>query len=105
MTSLGNASSKQGKIDAAMERIPNSTLFTRMSPRTPHEWAGILASLDEDKVDDLLLLLEQEGAIFAGGRDDELWENYKEDRSEYLERLNDLKIAMEEVSHSPKGDE
>jgi len=49
------------------------------------------------------MLLEQEGHVFVGGRDEHEWQEGI-DKAEYIERLEDLRISMERVTDNPSGD-
>ncbi len=100
---MSKSSSKEGKIERAVKMLPKSSLVMRVMPKSQGEWAGILSELDEKKVDDLLMLLEQEGHVFVGGRDEHEWQEGI-DKAEYIERLEDLRISMERVTDNPSGD-
>ena len=104
------AGSKQDKIDRAVEMLPESAIVHKVMPKNSVDWAGVLSELDEDKVDSLLMLLEQEGHVFDGDRSFEDWESLglegeEMDQAEYIDRLEDLRISMEEVSDNAPGDD
>jgi hypothetical protein len=94
--------SKQDKISRAVEMLPESALVHKVMPGSSVNWAGVLSELDEDKVDSLLVLLEQEGKVFVGGQNEEEWEEMG--KEEYIDKLEDLRISMEEVSDNAPGD-
>jgi hypothetical protein len=109
MTSRGMTVAKKDKIERVLRLVPRSVLVSKVIPINRKEWAGIFAQLSDDDVDNILLLLEQEGKVF-GGRPD--WANDVEDvfpqepiaSNEYLDRLEELRIAMERLQFNVNGD-
>lgn len=91
---LDRTNTKQVKMLKAASMLPESSAMKKMLPFSKERWAGILAELDEDQVDDLLLLLKEEEGMH-------LDLDKKEDRrlqvneTRYLQRLEKLRISME----------
>ncbi len=89
---------KEEKIKHACKLLPVSPGFRANVVLTENQWAGILQSLDEKKIDELLLILEEEKAMnqdVEKEKDRKLTVN----QTAYLQRLEKLKIRMESLNH------
>lgn len=89
---------KDEKIKHASSLLPASPGFRANVVLTANQWAGILATLDEKKIDELLLVLEEE----KGMNEDVEKEKVRKltvNQTSYLQRLEQLKIRMESLTH------
>ncbi len=89
--------SKESKIQRAAEMLPLSSGFRANVVLSSVEWAGILKNLDESRIDELLLILEEESGMNSDNereKDRKLTMN----RSTYLQRLEKLKIRIEDLT-------
>jgi hypothetical protein len=94
------ALSLEEKLERAKSLIPASGGLKRLLPISSEKWAGVLAELDEEKIDDLLLLLGEE-AEMAGDIEKKRLAQHAENEKKYTRRLEDLQIRMEEISNNP----
>lgn len=89
--------SKDGKIRKAAEMLPLSQGFRSNVILSAGEWTAVLKKMDEAKIDELLLILEEESGMnkdIEKEKDRKLTFN----RSSYLQRLEKLKIRIEDLT-------
>lgn len=96
----GMQNGKQEKVNRAAEMASVSQTMADVMPLNLSTWAGILSRLDEEKVDEFLLILEEERGMFA---DVEAKAERKREanRGKYLQLLENLKITMEQLPDNP----
>lgn len=88
---------KASKIQRAAKLLPLSQGFRSNVVFSDKEWAGILANLDESRIDELLLILEEERDM-NGDVENEKDRKLTMNRSAYLQRLEKLKIRIEDLT-------
>lgn len=103
-TSASQTMSKKEKVDHVVQLLPESVIVHKIMPKAQVNWAGVLSELDEEKVDGLLELLEKEDVTFVGGQSEDEWNESFEEKEDYIDKLEDLRISMEEISHNVSGD-
>ena len=86
--------SKSEKIERIKMLIPRSDAV-KMNVQFPVEnWAGILTDLDEEKIDDLLLILEEEAGMIADVEAERL-RKQEINKTSYLQRMEKIRVAAE----------
>ena len=98
-----NQNTSEGKLKRASSLLSDSKVFKQFLDVPAPMWAGILSQLDEKKVDDLLLILDEELSMRMGIKKKEE-RRLQINSSKYLQRLERLKIRAENVSANPSGD-
>lgn len=109
MNSLSVTVSKDDKIERALKLAPSSVLVSKVIPSNRKEWGGIFAKLSDKDVDNILLLLEQEGKVFSGRSNlkydlEDLLQKEPITSNEYLDRLEELRITLERLQSNVNGD-
>lgn len=89
---------KEEKIQHASQLLPYSPGFRANVVLTENQWAGILMGLDEKKIDELLLILEEEKGMNADVEKEKV-RKLTVNQTAYLQRLEQLKIRMESLNH------
>ena len=89
---------KEEKIKHASSLLPSSLGFRANVVLTANQWAGILATLDEKKIDELLLVLEEEKEMNEDVEKEKV-RKLTVNQTSYLQRLEQLKIRMESLTH------
>ena len=99
-TQNSQSGGKQEKVQRAAEMAAVSQTMADVMPLNLSTWAGILSKLEEDKVDEFLMILEEERGMFA---DVEAKADRKRaaSRGKYLQLLENLKITMEKLPDTP----
>lgn len=95
------SSSKAHKVERALELVTKSGGMKSLPLKFDHEqWAGIFSQMDEEKIDDLLLILEEEKEMELIS-DQTAKKAHKVNETRYLQRLEKLKISLEQESQTP----
>ena len=89
---------KDEKIQIASQLLPVSPGMQANIVLSVNEWAGILQQIDEDKIDDLLLLLEEEGSMMSE-IEKETKRKTEVNTAKYLQRLEQLKMRAESLKY------
>lgn len=89
---------KEEKIKHASQLLPISPGFRANVVLTANQWAGILMGLDEKKIDELLLILEEEKGMNMDVEKEKV-RKLTVNQTAYLQRLEQLKIRMESLNH------
>ena len=89
---------KEEKIQHASALLPVSPGFRANVVLTANQWVGILKSLDEKKIDELLLVLEEEKGMNQDVETEKL-RKLTINQTAYLQRLEKLKVRMESLRH------
>lgn len=89
---------KDEKIKIASQMLPQSPGMQANIVLSANEWAGILQQIDEDKIDDLLLLLEEEGSMISEV-EKETTRKMEINTAKYLQRLEQLKLRAESLKY------
>lgn len=92
---MADGNQKSAKIERASAMLVESPAFQLVLPMSSDQWAGVLSKLDEDKIDDYLLLLEEEKVTHLDLKKEEKRKLYS-NRTRYLQRLERLKVKAKE---------
>ncbi len=92
---------KQEKIDRAVQLLEQSGGMSTIPMKlSSNQWAGILSKLQEDRIDELLLILDEEQSMKA--LDDQTSKRKEQvNKTRYLHRLEKLKILLEQEKTNP----
>ena len=86
--------SKEEKIAIVSAGLAKSAAFKRNIDLPVGKWAGILADLDEEQIDDFLLILNEEQEMLMGNKKTES-RKIAISKARYLQRLEQLKMTSE----------
>lgn len=89
----------QQKIQTASEMLPRSAGFRANLNLSSEQWAGILSKLDEKKIDELMLILNEEKDM-NGEVIKEKERKLAVNHSKYLQRLEKLKLRAESLQYN-----
>ncbi|OGJ44652.1 hypothetical protein A3J23_00020 [Candidatus Peregrinibacteria bacterium RIFCSPLOWO2_02_FULL_48_14] len=92
---MADGDHKSAKIERASTMLEKSPAFQLVLPMSAEEWAGVLAKLDEDKIDDYLLILDEEKGTHLELKKEEK-RKLQTNRTRYLQRLERLKVKAKE---------
>ena len=99
---MADGGQKSVKIERASAMLEESPAFRLVQPMNAGEWAGVLAKLDEDKIDDYLLLLDEEKVTHLELKKEEK-RKLQSNRTRYLQRLERLKVKAKESINKTDG--
>lgn len=91
--------SKAEKVQEASQLMEKSKAMMANLQMNAQDWAGILADLDEEKIDELLLILDEEN-IMQGDIQKESARKKEVNKTRYLQRLENLKIRSESLQYN-----
>jgi|GEM_PF-4437183 len=92
----GAQGGKQEKVNRAAEMASVSQTMADVMPLNLSTWAGIFSKLEEEKVDEFLMILEEEHGMFAD-IDAKAGRKRLVNQKKYLQLLENLKITMEKL--------
>lgn len=101
MVSKNQKAGSSEKVALASEKFSKSPAFRKVLPLAVQQWNAILAELDENKLDELLMIVDEEEQGYIDikkKRDRKLSTNV----ARYLQRLEMLKIRSENVDDNQK---
>lgn len=90
--------SKAEKVQQASQLMEKSPAMMANLQMGSGDWAGILADLDEEKIDELLLILDEEG-LMHGDIQKEKARKKEVNKTRYLQRLESLKLRAESLQY------
>ncbi len=98
-------SGKEQKVARALELIENSGGMKQFPLElTLEQWAGVFAEMQEEKVDDLLLILEEEAKMKLSDEQTEK-RAHKVNQTRYLQRMERLKLSLEQAQQNASEDD
>ncbi|MEK7146522.1 MAG: hypothetical protein AAB802_05090 [Patescibacteria group bacterium] len=100
-TYMQDSGAKTQKIERLQTLVPQSQAL-RKTGMTSMDWAGVLAKLDDEKIDELLLILQEENEMLHMTEEERLRKRAL-NQSSYMQRLEKLRLSTELPSHSPKA--
>ena len=89
------------KVDLAAEKFAKSPAFRKILPLAAKQWHGILAEIDEEKLNELLLIVDEEEQGYLDikkKKERKLSTNV----ARYLQRLEMLRIRSENADDNQK---
>lgn len=90
--------SKQIKLEKAAKMLEKSPASNMNFVFSEAEWAGILSDLDEEKLDELLLILNEEHSMRKDVEKEQLRKK-ETNKARYLQRLENLKVRAESLQY------
>jgi len=102
---MGDKSQNAGrgrKIQNVAERLSQSEAFRRNLAFTASEWAGILAELDDEKVDGFTLILDEEDSGHEEIEKERL-RKHASNKARYLQRIEKLKLSAEQADDNQEN--
>lgn len=94
MSQMQNSQIREEKIQQVAERLSKSEAFRKTMDFTALQWIGILAELDDEKIDGFTLILDEEDSGLEG-IEKERERKHVNNQARYLQRLEKLKISAE----------
>jgi hypothetical protein len=91
--------SKAEKIQEASQLMEKSPAMMANLQMGSTDWSGILADLDEEKIDELLLILDEESLMHSDVQKEKVRKK-EVNKTRYLQRLENLKIRAESLQYN-----
>lgn len=99
-TTMQDSGAKTQKIERLQTLIPHSRALQKNASSA--DWAGILTKLDEEKIDELLLILQEENEML-GMTEEERLRKQAVNKTSYLQQLEKIRVSTEMPTQTPKA--